>query len=49
LPFRMLICIRKDQFTITSGNKVEKRTIETDEDLNTVLWEVFGIKEYYRQ
>jgi len=44
LPFRMLICIRKDQLTITSGNKVEKRTIETDEDLNTVLWEVFGIK-----
>lgn len=41
--------IRKDQLTITSGDRVEKRIIETDEDLNAVLWEVFGIKEYFRQ
>ena len=41
--------ILKDQLTIASGDRVEKRTIETDEDRNTVLWEVFGIKEYFRQ
>ena len=41
--------IRKDQLTITSGDRVEKRIIETDEDLNAVLWEVFGIKEFFRQ
>ena len=37
-------CIVKGQLTISSNDKVEKRQLETDDDLNTVLWEVFGIK-----
>ena len=36
--------IVKDQLTISSDEKVEKRILETDDDLNTALWEVFGIK-----
>lgn len=36
--------IINDQLTITSGDKVEKRKLETDEDFNTALREVFGIK-----
>ena len=36
--------IRNNQLTIYSEDKVEKRQLETDEDLNTALWEVFGIK-----
>ena len=36
--------IAKDQFTISSDDKVEKRKLETDDELNTALWEVFGIK-----
>ena len=37
--------IVKDQLTISSDEKVEKRILETDDDLNTALWEVFGIKD----
>ena len=36
--------IVKNQLTISSNDKVEKRIIETDDVFNTVLWEVFGIK-----
>ena len=36
--------IINDQLTITTGNQVEKRKLETDDDFNTALWEVFGIK-----
>ena len=36
--------IRNDQLTISSDDKVEKRVLESDNDLNTVLWEIFGIK-----
>lgn len=36
--------IVNNQLTIFSNDKVEKRQLETDDDLNTVLWEVFGIK-----
>lgn len=36
--------IVKDQLTISSDEKVENRILETDDDLNTALWEVFGIK-----
>ena len=37
--------ILEDQLTIFSDDKVEKRKLETDDDFNTALWEVFGIKE----
>ena len=37
-------CIVKDQLTIFADDKVEKRKIETDDELNTALREVFGIK-----
>ena len=36
--------IAKDQFTISSYDKIGKRKLETDDELNTALWEVFGIK-----
>ena len=36
--------IVKDKLTISSGDKVEERRIETEDDLITVLWEIFGIK-----
>ena len=35
--------IRNDQLTISSDDKVEKRKLETDDDFNNALWEVFGI------
>ena len=35
--------IVKNQLKITSGDKAEERELETDEDFNTALWEVFGI------
>jgi len=39
----------KNQLTISSDDKVEKRTLDTDDDLRTALWEVFGIKtEHYK-
>ena len=34
----------KNQLTISSDDKVEKRTLNTDDDFKTALWEVFGIK-----
>ena len=37
-------CIVKDQLTISSDDKVEERKLETDDDFNDALWEVFGIK-----
>ena len=37
-------CILKDRLTISSDDKVEKRRLETDDERNTALWEVFGIK-----
>lgn len=40
--------IFKDQLTIFSNDKAEKRQLETDDDLNTALWEVFGIKRQVR-
>ena len=36
--------ILKDQLRVSSVDKVEERTIETEDDLHTVLWEVFGIR-----
>lgn len=36
--------IAKDQLTISSDDKVEKRRLETEDDLNTALWKEFGIK-----
>ena len=36
--------IRNNQLTIYADDKVEKRQLETDEDFNNALWEVFGIK-----
>ena len=36
--------IRNNQLTISSDDKVEKRQLETNDDFNTALWEVFGIK-----
>ena len=36
--------IVNNQLIISSGGKVEKRALETDDDFNTALWEVFGIK-----
>ncbi len=36
-------CLRKDKLTICSDGRVEERTLETDDDLNTALREVFGI------
>ena len=36
--------IVKDQLTISSDDKVEERKLETDDDFNDALWEVFGIK-----
>ena len=35
--------IIKDKLVISSDDKVEERTLETDDDLNTALREVFGI------
>ena len=37
-------CIVKDRLKISSGDKVEERKLETDDDFNAALWEVFGIK-----
>lgn len=39
-----IACILRDRLTISSDDKVEKRRLETDDELNTALWEVFGIK-----
>ena len=39
-----IACILKDRLTISSDDKVEKRRLETDDEFNTALWEVFGIK-----
>jgi len=36
--------IVKDQLTISSDDKVENKQLGSDDELNTVLWEVFGIK-----
>ena len=36
--------IVQDRLTIVSENKLEERQLETVDDLNTALWEVFGIK-----
>jgi N-hydroxyarylamine O-acetyltransferase len=36
--------IRNNQLTLSSDDKVEKRILETEDDFNTALWEVFGIK-----
>lgn len=36
--------IRNDLLTISSDDEVEKRKLETDDDFNTALWEVFGIR-----
>ena len=36
--------IRNNQLAISSDDKVEKRILETEDDFNTALWEVFGIK-----
>ena len=36
--------ILKDRLIISSGDKVEERKLETDEDFNAALWEVFGIE-----
>lgn len=36
--------IVKDHLTISSGDKVEERKLETEDELRTVLWEVFGIR-----
>lgn len=36
--------IVKDHLTISSGDKVEERKLETEDKLRTVLWEVFGIR-----
>ena len=33
-----------DQLTIATGDQVEKRKLETDDDFSTALWEVFGVK-----
>ena len=37
-------CILKNRLTVTSADKVEKRLLETDDEFNTALWEIFGIK-----
>ncbi len=37
-------CIRKDQLTIASDEKVEKRRLITEDDFMTALWYEFGIK-----
>ena len=36
--------VLKNLLTIFLDDKAEKRLLETDDDLNTALWEVFGIK-----
>ncbi len=36
--------ILKDRLSISTDDKVEERKLENDDDLNTVLWEEFGIR-----
>ncbi len=38
------VYIVKDRLIIHSGGMTEERKIETEDDLNAALWEVFGIK-----
>ena len=39
------VSIIKNQLTISSEDKVEKRKIESEDDFKTTLWEVFGIRK----
>ncbi len=36
--------ILKNKLRISSDDRIEERILETDDDLKTALWEVFGIK-----
>ena len=40
-----IACILKNRFTVSSDDKVEKRLLETDDEFNTALREIIGIKE----
>jgi hypothetical protein len=38
------VSILKKRLTIFSDGRAEERILETDDDLEAALWEVFGIK-----
>ena len=38
------LSIIENKLRISSDDRAEERILETDDDLNTALWEVFGIK-----
>ena len=40
-----IACILKDRLTISSDDRIEKRRLETDDEFNTALREIIGIKE----